>query len=773
MTSALCALAPMLVLAVSPASLDPGHSQHKLGGHFELLEDPTRALTIDEVAGGEVAESRWRRSDADAPAMGASRSAWWVRMEVENRSESAERWLLEVGYPQLDHVDLYRPGHGGTLSVERSGDLLPYASRRVPASSFVFPLELAAGERQRLFLRVQTEGMLWLPLTLWSPLGFLKSQSSWRLLAGLLGGCFVALGLYNLFLFVTLRDRSYLWYVLYIASFGLATAMLFGVATEYLWPRWPQLDNLVHPAVIAVAAFFASGFASSFLGTRERAPWAHRMLRAFSIGSLAAVAVAPFSHHWGIVLGAALLATTPFAGIAAGIACLRRGFTPARYYLVAWSLLLIALAANSLGSFGLIPSTHVTIYAFAVLGTAEMVLLSFALADRIRVLELRLTRQREQAFHLHKMEALGTLAGGVAHDFNNMLTAIVACAGEIKRGAALEDSAWSSADVIERAGLRAAGLTRQLLGFAQQGRLQEASIDAASLVEEVCALLARTVDKRITIRCEAERGLFLNGDPAQIQQVVLNLAVNARDAMPSGGELTVAALPKTVGAGDPDLPAGEYVALAVRDTGTGISKEVRDKLFEPFFTTKPPGQGTGMGLAMVYGIVRNHRGAIRVTTEVGRGSTFEALLPRVEAPAVAPAAERPAAGGGRVLIIDDEELVLRTTRGLLTARGYQVEAFLDPQEALKHFSRHWQQIDVVLLDLMMPSMTGLDCLRKLREIAPNTRVVATTGYGPDLAVQEMLEAGAVGCVHKPYSAADLAKAIGAAMNATAPRPTGT
>ncbi len=375
--------------------------------------------------------------------------------------------------------------------------------------------------------------------------------------------------------------------------------------------------------------------------------------------------------------------------------------------------------------------------------------------------------QQQQLLQMAKMEAIGTLAGGVAHDFNNLLTPILALASEIRHVTAPEDEAHEAAELITQSARKAAQLNRQLLGFARKGKLQALPVDLRKLVEEVAGLLERTLERKVEIALGlSAMKAHVVGDPVQLQQIVLNLAVNARDAMPHGGTLRFTTRNQELpGAGPKDLSPAWYLVLEVSDTGTGIPPEVQGRIFEPFFTTKPAGQGTGMGLAMVYGSVKNHGGAIEVESEVGKGSTFRVWLPATDGKASAKSGRHAAyRGNGRLLVVDDEDLVRASAARLLKGMGYEVTTAGDGVEALTAWGASGPGFDLVLLDLGMPRMDGLTCLRKLKQQAPEARVLISTGYANDGAAQEALEAGACGCLHKPYEVAALADAVRKALH---------
>ena len=391
------------------------------------------------------------------------------------------------------------------------------------------------------------------------------------------------------------------------------------------------------------------------------------------------------------------------------------------------------------------------------------------LTERKRT-EEALRQSEEQRRQAQKLEAIGTLAGGVAHDFNNLLTGILGHA-QLLRSAASPERIQRSAEVIETAARRGAALTQQLLGFARKGKNQDVPVDLDATIAEVIGLLTRTVDKRIRMTTRGATGrAVVAGDPDQLQQVVLNLAVNARDAMPAGGEMAFGTDASTFGAGDfrkpPEIPPGRYVVLSITDTGSGIPDEIRPRIFEPFFTTKGQGKGTGMGLAMVYGIVKNHGGWVAVESAVGRGTTV-----RIHLPEAAVLVEKDTLdlgdpmhpGTGRILVVDDEEMVRSVAEEFLRYLGYDVVTASDGQEAVETYARRKDEIDAVVLDMIMPRMGGRDCFLALRELNPDVRAVLSTGYGSDVVAQQMLDEGMRGFVAKPYRLEELAEAVARAL----------
>jgi PAS domain S-box-containing protein len=367
----------------------------------------------------------------------------------------------------------------------------------------------------------------------------------------------------------------------------------------------------------------------------------------------------------------------------------------------------------------------------------------------------RLGRQLHQR---EKMDAIGQLAGGIAHDFNNQLSGVLGYA-DLLTSRLRDPDHLRYARNIAAAADRAADLTRKLLAFARRGKYLSVPTDLNRSVHEAVELLSRGIDKRIRIalRLEADPAR-VRGDPTQLQNLVLNLALNARDAMSQGGELAIATRL------DPGPPA--VVVLTVADTGVGMDSAVRQRLFEPFFTTKEQGKGTGLGLASVYGTVKSHDGTIQVDSAPGRGTTFTITLPALAAAApeaAGPAAGPVPAGRGRILLVDDEAILLEVGGDLLRDLGYQVEVCADPDQALELYRRDWRSIDLVILDMVMPKLHGLDLFLAMQRSDPGIRALVSSGFGPGDEVQAALAAGALAFVQKPYVQAELARAVAAAL----------
>jgi two-component system, cell cycle sensor histidine kinase and response regulator CckA len=371
----------------------------------------------------------------------------------------------------------------------------------------------------------------------------------------------------------------------------------------------------------------------------------------------------------------------------------------------------------------------------------------------------------DQLRQSYKLEAVGRLAGGIAHDFNNLLTVILGNLELVRHGAAGDDEAELLAST-ERAAKQAADLTKQMLGFARRQPLRTATLDLNSIVLEAVGLLRRTIDPRIAIQLQTAADLRpVAVDPVQIQQVLMNLCLNARDAMPEGGTLTVetanAEIARRPGS-EADAPLGGFVRVSVSDSGVGMSEDVRAKIFEPFFTTKDVGQGTGLGLAVVYGVAQAHGGWVDCTSSPGAGSRFDVFLPRgiasdelVVGPVVTTVA--PVRGRGETLILaDDEPLVRALAQNALERQGYRVFVAADGAEAVDVFQRENGTVALVILDASMPQMNGQQACAAIRKRKPHTKILFASGHP----MNEIAPGDpTTGFLHKPYTPSMLAAAV--------------
>ncbi len=385
-------------------------------------------------------------------------------------------------------------------------------------------------------------------------------------------------------------------------------------------------------------------------------------------------------------------------------------------------------------------------------------------------------RLEQQLVHAQKMESVGRLAGGIAHDFNNILQAIIGLSHIALSEASASRPPTEELEQILTASKRATALVKQLLAFSSRQTMRCEHLDLNAIIDEMSEMLRRIIGEHIELRTEPAGGLWsVYADPGQIEQIIMNLCVNSRDAMPNGGSIVIRTafthLTPDQSHRTPRQAGGDYVMLSISDTGTGMEEEVSEHVFEPFFTTKEVGKGTGLGLATVYGIVNQHEGWIEFESSVKTGTTFRIYLPasgehpprQAEKP---PGARRPSSGAGTILLAEDDEMVRTMAVKILMNAGYRVLTAADGIEALEIFRREADGIDLFILDIVMPGMSGMDVCRHIQDENPMARVILSSGYSEEGLDKERITGRLLSFIQKPYDAPEFLELVRRAIGAS-------
>jgi len=386
-------------------------------------------------------------------------------------------------------------------------------------------------------------------------------------------------------------------------------------------------------------------------------------------------------------------------------------------------------------------------------------------------------RLENQFLRSQRMESIGTLAGGVAHDLNNILAPIMMSAPLLRQGLGPKETETLIHN-IETSAQRGADIVKQLLAFARGMEGEQVVVNLRHMVDEMAKIVRETFPKDINVQSKSVRDLWpIIGDPTHIHQVLLNLCINARDAMPGGGSITIAAENMQIDdyyiSFDPDAKKGPYVVLRVTDTGTGIPGDILDKIFDPFFTTKEHGKGTGLGLSTVLGIAKSHGGFLNVTSELGKGTTFSCFFPATPNAKVEARAEKKPLSRGKgetILVVDDEPGILNAAKKLLETSGYNVITSSDGVEALAVYSQNKDAIKVILTDVMMPVMDGAAMMRVLKKLEPKIKVIATSGIDQDAKMEELKALGMKAFIPKPYTADKVLTVLREVLDSDTPKP---
>ncbi len=449
----------------------------------------------------------------------------------------------------------------------------------------------------------------------------------------------------------------------------------------------------------------------------------------------------------------------------------RKGREPAGTQPYAWLGVPLRIKNNLIGVVAVQTYSNVNIYSKKDIKLLESVSEQIASAVHNKQMEEEKKKLEEQLFQSQKMESIGRLAGGIAHDFNNILTSIKGYAELLKIQYCEPNSKEKhAADVILKGVDRAANLTKQLLGFARGGKYNPVPLNANDVIEEIVSVSEKIFEKNITVTYLFEEDIStIEADRHQLDQVLTNLIINAWDAMPRGGILGFKTenvfLDEDFAFRFPEFQPGEYVKISVTDSGVGMTDEIQKHIFEPFFTTKGEGKGTGLGLATVYGIVKSHNGHISVYSEPGEGTTFSLYFPVSESEIVEIKKEfNIIKGEATILVVDDEESVRGMAEDMLDVLGYNVLTAADGRKAVNIYKENKNEIDLVILDMIMPIMAGKETYRELRKITPDIKVLLASGYSENDKTKEILDEGALGFVQKPFGIQELSKTLDDTLN---------
>jgi signal transduction histidine kinase/CheY-like chemotaxis protein len=732
---------PLLAAAVS---FDEHSRRLPLGPELQYFEDLRGNATIADVSSA-VLDDSFRRQTGKVLNVGYTHSAYWLRVDLHYQPQEArgqKSWLLDLAYPPLDHVDLYLPAvEGGYQLASRSGDFWPFSQRQIKQSSFLFDLSLQPGQTQRVYLRVASAGTVQAPLTLWAPTAYLEDLTARTYFLGIIYGVMLVMLLYNLFIYLSVRDASYLYYIFYIASIGLYQATANGVGAQYLWPDSPGIANAAPPFLIGATALFGAQFVRSFLQTSTLNRRLDIALRLMMLCGFALIVLT-------LVVGYALpLKLAPYVALpflllcfTAGISAWRRGLRVARYFLLAWSAFLGGSLIYALMGLGYLPSNFFTLYASQIGAAMEVTLLSLALADRINVMKAERGRILQESSR--KLEALNQqLAASnqlkdeflatVSHELRTPMNGII---GSLELMQTLE----MEAELAQYQGIAVASARDMLqmvsdmlmLTELQAGRQYggHGAFSLRGLIEHQRNLFAaRAAAKGLAFTLELDRRLpdTLIGDASKLGQCLGYLLDNAVKFTQVGAvSVHVEALHCSA--------QNLQLQIQVRDTGVGFDSPAEAKLYQQFLQldsslTREQG-GLGIGLAICRQLIELLGGCLSHASQRGQGSQFSLCLqldlPRgqvapgsvptsVEVPRCAgPALRSP--GECHVLLVENHLIEQLLLRGMLLKLGYQVRCVDNGAAALELLRQG--NIDALLIDCQMAQDDAFAICRALRKL---------------------------------------------------------
>ncbi|MNF59500.1 Autoinducer 2 sensor kinase/phosphatase LuxQ [compost metagenome] len=758
-------------LCASAVVFDEHTRMLPLGQAMQVFEDVRGDATIDEVTSPAL-QASFRRHDNPVLNAGYSRSVFWLRLDLEyrpQRPDGPQPWLLELAYPPLDRLDLYlADGQGKFQLAQRTGDALPFASRQIRHHNYLFELDLQPHQPQRVYLRLQSQGSIQAPLSLWAPTAYLEEQPARSYVLGVIYGVLLVMLIYNLFIFLSVRDASYLYYILYIASFGLYQVSVNGAGIEYFWPNNPWWANAATPFLIGSAALFGCQFARSFLHTGAHSPWVDRTLLVLMASGAGVMALAlTVSYALSLRLATYLALLFTVVVFAAGIIAWLRGMRVARYFIIAWSAFLLGGAINSLMVLGYLPNVFLTMYASQIGSALEVGLLSLALADRINAMKEERTRILQDSGH--KLEALNQqlansnrlkdeFLASVTHELRTPMNGVI---GSLE----LMQTVDLDAELAQYQ-KTAAGSARDMMRMVddilvlselQAGKLypRREPFSLRGLLDGLRAQYkARAADKGLRFVLELDESLpdTLAGDAGKLAQSLGYLLDNAIK-FTGRGEIRL-----RVGA----TTDGPLLSIEVIDTGVGFKEPQERSLYQHFqqldgSMTREYG-GLGIGLAICRQLVDLQGGSLSHESQPGQGSRFRVQVPLILPSALAappvPAPRAPAQLARApeqctVLVVEDNAINQLVTRGMLLKLGYRVRTADNGAEALEVLRR--EPVDAVLLDCQMPVLDGFATCRALRFLpgCAELPVLAITAHSHSGDRERCLAAGMSDYLAKP------------------------
>ena len=767
----LLCLAPALATAVD---FDEFTRQLPLGAELQVFEDVRGDTTIAEITSPALADNFRRHAHAVLNA-GYSRSVFWLRLDLNYRPQALQGqqpWLLEVAYPPLDRLDLYLPDSQGRFQLaQRTGDVLPFTSRQVAQNNYLFELNLQPNQPQRLYLRVQSQGSVQVPVSLWSPVAYLEEQPARIYVLGIIYGVLLVMLVYNLFIYLSVRDPSYLYYILYIASFGFYQVSVNGAGIEYFWPDNPWWANAATPFLIGASGLFGCQFARSFLLTREHSPWADRLLLLLMGAGLLVMLLALVASY-GLALRLATVLALLFTVLifCVGILAWRRGLRVARYFIFAWSAFLLGGIINTLMVLGYLPNMFLTMYASQIGSALEVGLLSLALADRINAMKAERERILERAgqdlevlnrelanSNRLKDEFLATVTHELRTPMNGVIGSLElmqtlpmdAELGQYQKTASssARDMMRMVNDILALTELQAGKLYPRCAAFSLRGLLDSLRVQHGP----------RAVEKGLRFNLELDESLpdTLEGDAGKLGQCLGYLLDNAIKFTQQGNVTLRVTRNGVQGNGLP-------LCFAVLDSGVGFSASAAQPMFQHFqqldgSLTREHG-GLGVGLAICRQLVALLGGQLSQQSQPGQGSCFQLAielgLPE-QGPQQAQALQRPSGPLLRlpeqctVLVVEDNAINQLVLRGMLLKLGYRVRTADNGAQALDLLRA--ERVDAVLLDCQMPVMDGFATCRALRQLPACSElpVLAITAHSHSGDRERCLAAGMSDYLGKP------------------------
>lgn len=610
--------------ALPPLVLDSAAEAFPLAGHLEILEDKTGSLTIADVS-SPAFSSRFRLEKRAVPSFDFTSSVYWVRFSIVDEAGVKRRWLLELDFPHLEHIDLYTQRPEGGFDRLQAGSLQPMKIREFRHRNPVFPF-VVNEPAKTFYLRAESSGRMLMPLTVWSPDAFRHQDGYRQVFEGGYFGAILIMVAYNLFVFLSLRDRNYLYYILDIFCFALYIAFAKGLAIEFSSAKLLWINHYL-PMLSSLTIFFGVLFCRNFLSTSRAAPRMDRILKMAmfaAVLSLPMFLVAPPELWKRTMVFVAFFSSC--LGMATGVICWRRGYLPARFYVGARVFRFLGLISFMLGVNSVLPMTWVTSEGLLIGSILDVLFSSFGLADRIKLMQREKEEAQAEVIRSNQLASLGELAAGVAHEINTPVNTIINSADLL-----LQDtdriSMEHDVDVIKKQGRRIAAIIKSLLFFSRLPAINPVPFSVAGMLQGTLDMIgAQLRRKHITLTMQIPSDLAdIMVRPQQIEQVFLNLLTNAMHALEERHGDAVDQKHIKIAASGIEVNQRPFVRITFWDNGVGIPAALLATVKKPFFTTKET--GTGLGLNICQQIMDEHSGRMSMESTVGEYAQVTVELP--------------------------------------------------------------------------------------------------------------------------------------------------
>ncbi|MBF0542132.1 MAG: response regulator, partial [Nitrospirae bacterium] len=758
------------VSALAPMILTDKQDSYQLGLSMEYLEDKDKKWTIEDVSSDEMGR-QFKKMSSNNLNFGYTKSAYWLKFKLKNDSKLTRNWFIEIDYPAIESIDLFISGENGFVR-KRNGVIVPYSEREFKNRTLIFPIKINSNSEIIYYIKCLTFSSMNFSAKILTESALRVENINETLFYGIFFGFNIVMIIYNLFIYLSVRDKSYIYYILYQFFWGSHMLTLTGFGMMYIWGNLDQLLLATYINSFGLFSFIIL-FAKSFLKLNVYSKLHDKLLTLLIILAFI-ISSSTYIYTLNMRFESIFLLFIPIIIFSAAIVTYKKGYKAVRFFLLGWSIHLAAIITFILRLIGIFPSNFITNNIQYIGSAIEMTLLSLALADRINIMksenaELKLKAESEIS-KFHKLESLAMLAGGMAHDLNNILT-----------GLFMKVQVLTS--LINKDSDKAAGYMydfNNIFNLAKNiiNRLQTFSKGDALYIkqESISKLLSEAGNIVLTgsnSQCEVVilEGLWpVEFDKTQLNQVITNLLINADQAMPYGGKIEVTAENIILAENMiPSLAKGKYIKITIRDNGIGISKENIDKIFDPFFTTKPTGQG--LGLAMSYSIIKKHKGHIEVKSELSKGTSFYIYLPVSESTKVVDEKtsilDDRQLVGKNILIMDDNETLLEGISTILSDKGCIVDQARNGDEAITLYKKALtteEPYDILIIDVTISGgMGGITAIKLLREIDPMVRAIVSSGYSQIPVMHNFRQYGFVSALPKPYTIEELCFVLGKSL----------